>query len=167
MISHIEVLLLPLRLHESDDIAGDALKEEIMGDLSIVADSHSAVIEDLHMLLLASLDDKIALADHDLASGVLDAPRIALEDISDLCGSEILDDRGDLLHALAELRAKDLEVRLGAIGYDIALIRADVDILDIELLGDDRRVSQEDLPVPFAPVDDDKAGKRLTDLDVG
>ena len=80
MISNLEVLLFSLCLDEADKITRDAFKEELPCDLRIVTYSQRTIIEDLHMLLLASLDCKIALCDVNRATIIADGLGIAIED---------------------------------------------------------------------------------------
>ena len=166
MVADLKPAVLAPGLHAAYDVPGDALEEQVLGDLGVETDRDRALVEDLDVCHLAALDYDVVGADGDLALAVCDALRLTVQDRRDLVAGERLDDGCDLLHRFAEPGAEDLEVGLGTVADEPGLVRLDVDLLDVQLLLDDVGIGLDDSPLVGVAVHDEVARERLTDLEL-
>ncbi len=167
MVSNIEPYILTLCLNKTHEVSAYTFKEKILSHLCVVSDSKFTFVENFDVLLLRSLDYKVAFCDINLAVGVFNLLALSIEDIRYLFSDKALDVGCNFLHGLTKLCAQHLEVSLCRIRYEVLLVLPYKDRLNIELFLENVYILLENLSCILIAAYNDKFLERLTNLEVG
>src|SRR3954454_10683278 len=166
-VGDLEARLLARLLDRADDLAGQALAAELV--IEVELERHGVAGLGLHLVALERLHDEgdvvggegVLLAvdcDSHLGTG--------LELIRDAARVESLHGRRHLRHVLAEAGAERAVVGLHPIGDELGLGLDEVELLDVELGGDDLREALDGLALGVGG-DHDRLAEGLAELDLG
>ena len=166
-VGDLEARLFAGELDGADDLAGEALAAQLLVDLQLQRHRVARLGLDLVALERPQRHRHVVGAERVVGAVDRDPDLPALRQrLGDVGGVERRHRGGDLRHVLAEARPEGPVVRLHLVGDEVARVGDEVELLHVELGGD--QVGERLDPGPLGVGGDDHgAAQRLADLHLG